>query len=143
MKNRLKEILKFGLTGGVCFLIEWLALTALVEGLQLSVTVATPLAFLISVIVNYLLCVRWVFDGAKNGDRRAQLGFIITSLLGMGINSLVMLLLGRLFNEHAVLLTAFGQTLKVYQVNKVAATLIVMIWNYFTKRYLLKGGAKA
>jgi len=143
MKNRLKEILKFGFTGGFCFLIEWLALTILVEWLHLSVAIATPLAFLVSVVVNYVLCVRWVFDGAKDGDRRAQLGFILTSLLGMGINSIVMLLLGRLFNEHAVLLTVFGQTLKVYQVNKVAATLIVMVWNYFTKRYLLKGGAKA
>lgn len=141
MKSRLKEILKFGFTGGVCFLIEWLALTALVEGLRFSVELATPLAFLVSVVVNYLLCVRWVFEGAKDGDRRAQLGFIVTSLMGMALNSLIMLLLGRMFDEHAVLLTLFGQTLKVYQVNKVAATLAVMVWNYFTKRFLLKGGA--
>ena len=141
MKNRLKEIIKFGFTGGVCFLIEWLALTAMVEWLALDVNLATPLAFLISVVINYLLCVRWVFDGAKNGDRKAQMGFIVTSLLGLAINSLVMLVLGLLFDEHAVLLQAFGLTLKVYQVNKVVATLVVMVWNYFTKRWLLKGDA--
>ena len=141
MKNRLKEIIKFGFTGGVCFLIEWLALTAMVEWLALDVNLATPLAFLISVVINYLLCVRWVFDGAKDGDRKAQMGFIVTSLLGLAINSLVMLVLGLLFDEHAVLLHAFGLTLKVYQVNKVVATLVVMVWNYFTKRWLLKGDA--
>ena len=141
MKNRLKEIIKFGFTGGVCFLIEWLALTAMVEWLALDVNLATPLAFLISVVINYLLCVRWVFDGAKDGDRKAQMGFIVTSLLGLAINSLVMLVLGLLFDEHAVLLQAFGLTLKVYQVNKVVATLVVMVWNYFTKRWLLKGDA--
>lgn len=141
MKNRLKEIIKFGFTGGVCFLIEWLALTAMVEWLALDVNLATPLAFLISVVINYLLCVRWVFDGAKDGDRKAQMGFIVTSLLGLAINSLVMLVLGLLFDEHAVLLQAFGFTLKVYQVNKVVATLVVMVWNYFTKRWLLKGDA--
>ncbi|MBQ3486169.1 MAG: GtrA family protein [Clostridia bacterium] len=142
MKNRLKEIIKFAFTGGVCFLIEWLALTVMVEWLTLDVNLATPLAFLISVVINYLLCVRWVFDGAKNGDRKAQMGFIVTSLLGLAINSLVMLVLGLLFDEHAVLLQAFGLTLKVYQVNKVVATLVVMVWNYFTKRWLLKGDAK-
>ena len=142
MKNRLKEIIKFGFTGGVCFLIEWLALTVMVEWLALDVNLATPLAFLISVVINYLLCVRWVFDGAKDGDRKAQIGFIVTSLLGLAINSLVMLVLGLLFDEHAVLLQAFGLTLKVYQVNKVVATLVVMVWNYFTKRWLLKGDAK-
>ena len=141
MKNRLEEIIKFGFTGGVCFLIEWLALTAMVEWLALDVNLATPLAFLISVVINYLLCVRWVFDGAKDGDRKAQMGFIVTSLLGLAINSLVMLVLGLLFDEHAVLLQAFGLTLKVYQVNKVVATLVVMVWNYFTKRWLLKGDA--
>ena len=142
MKNRLKEIIKFAFTGGVCFLIEWLALTVMVEWLTLDVNLATPLAFLISVVINYLLCVRWVFDGAKDGDRKAQIGFIVTSLLGLAINSLVMLVLGLLFDEHAVLLQAFGLTLKVYQVNKVVATLVVMVWNYFTKRWLLKGDAK-
>ena len=142
MKIRLKEIIKFAFTGGVCFLIEWLALTVMVEWLTLDVNLATPLAFLISVVINYLLCVRWVFDGAKNGDRKAQMGFIVTSLLGLAINSLVMLVLGLLFDEHAVLLQAFGLTLKVYQVNKVVATLVVMVWNYFTKRWLLKGDAK-
>ena len=142
MKNRLKEIIKFAFTGGVCFLIEWLALTVMVEWLALDVNLATPLAFLISVVINYLLCVRWVFDGAKNGDRKAQMGFIVTSLLGLAINSLVMLVLGLLFDEHAVLLQVFGLTLKVYQVNKVVATLVVMVWNYFTKRWLLKGDAK-
>ena len=142
MKKRLKEIIKFAFTGGVCFLIEWLALTVMVEWLALDVNLATPLAFLISVVINYLLCVRWVFDGAKNGDRKAQMGFIVTSLLGLAINSLVMLVLGLLFDEHAVLLQAFGLTLKVYQVNKVIATLVVMVWNYFTKRWLLKGDAK-
>ena len=142
MKNRLKEIIKFAFTGGVCFLIEWLSLTMMVEWLALDVNLATPLAFLISVVINYLLCVRWVFDGAKNGDRKAQMGFIVTSLLGLAINSLVMLVLGLLFDEHAVLLQAFGLTLKVYQVNKVVATLVVMVWNYFTKRWLLKGDAK-
>ena len=139
MNNRLKEIVKFVFTGGVCFLIEYAALIALKEWLHLPVVAATPIAFLISVVFNYLLCVKWVFDGAAEGNRKAQLGFIITSLMGLAFNWLIMWALTALFGEDAVLLTIFGIDVKVYMLNKVIATGLVMVWNYFTKRWLLKG----
>lgn len=139
MSNRLKEIVKFVFTGGVCFLIEYAALIALKEWLHLPVVAATPIAFLISVVFNYLLCVKWVFDGAAEGNRKAQIGFIITSLMGLALNWLIMWALTALFGEDAVLLTIFGIDVKVYMLNKVIATGLVMVWNYFTKRWLLKG----
>ncbi len=139
MNNRMKEIVKFVFTGGVCFLIEYAALIALKEWLHLPVVAATPIAFLISVVFNYLLCVKWVFDGAAEGNRKAQIGFIITSLMGLALNWLIMWALTALFGEDAVLLTIFGIDVKVYMLNKVIATGLVMVWNYFTKRWLLKG----
>ena len=139
MNNRLKEIVKFAFTGGVCFLIEYAALIALKEWLRLPVVAATPIAFLISVVFNYLLCVKWVFDGAAESNRKAQIGFIITSLMGLALNWLIMWALTALFGEDAVLLTIFGIDVKVYMLNKVIATGLVMVWNYFTKRWLLKG----
>ena len=60
-KNRLQEILRFVITGGVCFAIELVVLVLLKELLHLDTLIATPLAFLVSVIVNYLLCVVGVF----------------------------------------------------------------------------------
>ena len=140
MSKRLTEIVKFVFTGGVCFLIEYAALVALKEWLHMPVLLATPTAFLISVFFNYLLCIRWVFPGAKDG-RRAQIGFVITSGLGFFLNWLLMWALTALFGEDTALLTLFGVTIKVYLVNKVVATVLVMIWNYFTKRIVLKGSA--
>ena len=139
MNNRMKEIVKFVFTGGVCFLIEYAALIALKEWLHLPVVAATPIAFLISVVFNYLLCVKWVFDGAAEGNRKAQIGFIITSLMGLALNWFLMWALTALFGEDAVLLSLFGIEVKVYMLNKVIATGLVMVWNYFTKRWLLKG----
>ena len=141
MNNRLKEIFRFILTGGVCTLIEYAALYALKEWLHMGAVAATPIAFLISVVFNYVLCVRFVFDGAKEGSRKAQIGFVITSGMGFFLNWLIMWALTALFGEDTVLLTLFGFTLKVWMVNKVIATGLVMVWNYFTKRWLLKGDA--
>ena len=139
MNHRIKEIVKFVFTGGVCFLIEYAALIALKEWLHLPVVAATPLAFLISVVFNYLLCVKWVFDGAAEGNKKAQLGFVVTSLMGLFLNWAIMWALTALLGEDAVLLTIFGVDVKVYMLNKVIATGLVMVWNYFTKRWLLKG----
>ena len=139
MSNRLKEIVKFAFTGGVCFLIEYAALIALKEWLRLPVVAATPIAFLISVVFNYLLCVRWVFDGAKEGSKKAQIGFALTSVMGLFLNWLIMWALTALLGEDGVLLSLLGVEIKVYMLNKVIATGLVMVWNYFTKRWLLKG----
>ena len=139
MTDRLKEILKFAFTGGVCFVIEYAALVLLKELLHIPVVAATPIAFLISVVFNYLLCVRWVFDGAKDGSKKAQIGFAATSVMGLFLNWLIMWALTALLGEDAGLLTIFGFSVKVYMINKVIATGLVMVWNYFTKRWLLKG----
>ena len=139
MTDRLKEILKFAFTGGICFVIEYAALILLKELLHIPVVAATPIAFLISVVFNYLLCVKWVFDGAQEGSKKAQLGFLITSVMGLLLNWVIMWALTSLFGEDALLFALFGIEFKVYMLNKVIATGLVMVWNYFTKRWLLKG----
>ena len=142
MTDRLKEILKFAFTGGVCFVIEYAALILLKELLHIPVVAATPIAFLISVVFNYLLCVKWVFSGAQEGSKKAQLGFLITSLMGLLLNWVIMWTLTSLFGEDALLFALFGIEIKVYMLNKVIATGLVMVWNYFTKRYVLKKDSK-
>ncbi|MBQ3157334.1 MAG: GtrA family protein [Clostridia bacterium] len=140
MNSKMKEMIKFVLTGGVCFLIEYAALVILKEWLHLPVVAATPIAFLISVVFNYLLCVKWVFEGAKEGSRAAQLGFVITSVMGLFLNWLIMWALTALLGEDTLLFTLLGIEVKVYMLNKVIATALVMVWNYFTKRYVLRRG---
>ena len=142
MTDRLKEIIKFAFTGGVCFVIEYAALVLLKELLHIPVVAATPIAFLISVVFNYLLCVKWVFDGAQEGSKKAQLGFLITSVMGLLLNWVIMWALTSLFGEDALLFALFGIEFKVYMLNKVIATGLVMVWNYFTKRYVLKKDSK-
>ena len=51
-KSRMSEMIRFALTGGVCFLVE-LALLILLKGrLGIDTLIATPIAFLVSVILN-------------------------------------------------------------------------------------------
>ncbi len=136
--NRLAEVIRFVVTGGVCFLIEQIALSLLKELCHLDVNFGTPIAFLISVVFNYLLCVKWVFPTADGKGGKTKAGFVLTSGIGFFLNWGIMALLTLLLGQDAVLLTLFGFSLKVYHVNKTLATLLVMVWNYFTKRIVLK-----
>ena len=140
MNDKIKETLRFVITGGFCFLVEFVCLVLLRDTVGLDTLIATPIAFLISVAVNYLLCVRWVFTGAKDQDAAGKAGFLITSVMGLLLNELLMLLFRVIFGEDAVIFSVFSFTVTMYMVNKALATLIVMVWNYFTKRAILQKG---
>lgn len=126
---QLAELFRFALTGGVCFVVEFVALTLLVELLHVPVLIATAVAFLISVAVNYVLCIKWVFTGAQDGGAGVKATFLLTSGMGFVLNELFMWLLNIVLGIH-------------YMIAKIISTLLVMIWNYFTKRMVLKGKAK-
>lgn len=119
------ELFRFAFSGGVCFLVEFIALTILVELFRLPVLVATAIAFILSVIVNYIMCIKWVFTGAEDGGAGVKASFFLTSVMGFGLNELFMWLFNILLGIH-------------YMIAKVVSTLLVMIWNYFTKRLVLK-----
>ena len=138
--NGLMEGIRFILTGGGCFLVEFACLVFLRDTVGLDTLIATPIAFLVSVILNYLLCVKWVFGGAKDQGNTAKLGFLVTSVMGLFLNELLMLIFRGIFGEDAAVLTVFGFTVTMYMINKVLSTGIVMVWNYFTKRAILKKG---
>ncbi len=135
--GRTGEIIRFAVAGGICFLIEFGILVLLKENLKTDTLIATPLAFLISVAVNYLLCVKWVFQKAGDAGMTAKAGFLITSLIGLALNELLMLLFRITLGEETVLFTVAGRNISMYMVNKALATLLVMIWNYFTKKAIL------
>ena len=139
-ESRLGEVVRFALTGGICFLVEFAALVLLKEGLGLDTLIATPIAFALSVVVNYALCMRWVFRGARDGGAAAKAGFAVTSVMGLVLNEGLMLLFRVILGEDAVLLTLLSYPVTMYMLNKVLSTLLVMVWNYFTKKAVLQSG---
>lgn len=139
-RERIREILRFVIAGGAGFAVEIGALILLKEKLGMDTLIATPIAFTLSVIVNYLICVFWVFRGAREQNRKNQIAFFLTSAVGLALNEVLMLLFRVIWGEEKVLFTVFSFAVSLYVLNKVLATCIVMIWNYWTKRRILTGG---
>ena len=135
--RRIGEIIRFLIAGGAAFAVELGALILLKEKLGLDTLAATPIAFILSVIVNYLICVLWVFPGAREQNRKKQAAFLLTSAVGLLLNEILMFLFRAAWGEETVLFRLFSFAVSLYVLNKILATGIVMIWNYFTKRYIL------
>ena len=121
--DRFWEVFRFLAVGGGCFLLEYALLFSLTEYGGLASLVSAPIAFTISLVVNYILCVYVVFHVKHQGTKQMIL-FIVTSIMGLGLNQLVM--------WFCIDILAIW-----YMFAKIVASAIVMIWNYFTKRFIL------
>ena len=136
-ESRFGEVLKFLISGGICFLIKLVCSVALRFGLGHDTWLSVLLAEIVAIAVNYILCVLWIWPGAKDNSAITKIGFLVTSLIGLVWNELLMMAFGAIFGETQVLFTVFGKNISMYMVSICITTIIVLFWNFFTKRAVL------
>lgn len=125
-KKIIKQILKFGVVGGLAFVIDYALLYLLTEFLNIHYLVSSIISFSVSVIFNYILSIKWVFDVNKNQDVKEFIIFIVLSIIGLGINSLIMYIMVDLMNVY-------------YMASKIVATAVVMVYNFITRKIFIEG----
>ena len=126
---KLWEIFRFGVNGGICFLVDTAIMAVLMDYTPLHDWLCIGIGFTVSVILNYILCLVWVFKGAGKQDLKSQIIFVGSSIIGLGLTEVLMLFaLNVLFMDKIIA--------------KVIVTLIVMVWNYFMKRLAIYGFKK-
>ena len=80
-EERFWEVFRFLLVGGGCFVLEYVLLYTLTEYGGLPPLYSAPIAFTVSLILNYFLCVSFVFH-AEHQSRSQVVLFVVTSLMG-------------------------------------------------------------
>ena len=126
MKKLIAQVLKFGVVGGTAFLIDYSIMIALTEFFGINYLISSGISFVVSVIYNYILSVHWVFDVDKDGDKKKEfIVFILLSVIGLGLNQLLM--------------WVFVSRVHVfYMLAKIFGTAIVMIYNFVTRKIFLE-----
>ena len=126
MNKLLNQIARFGVVGVIAFVIDYAVLLFLTEVCCVHYLISSAAAFLVSVIFNYILSIAFVFDTDKSRRKTTQFTlFALMSAGGLGINQLMMWLLSDLLFIP-------------YQLSKLAATAVVMVYNFVTRKLFLE-----
>ena len=147
MKKLMEQIMKFGVVGVVCFLIDF-AITMVVSSLLrnyagmetgMAALIAAFFGFTISVIINYILSMKFVFARKEDMDRRKEFViFTILSLIGLGIHEVIILVcIDVIYANWAWLNQLLSPTLATAG-GKIFATGVVMVYNFITRKIFLE-----
>ena len=145
MKKLMQQIMKFGIVGVFCFGIDFLitlVVSAILRRFGMEVKPAALIGafwgFTISVIVNYLLSMKFVFTRKEDMDRKKEfIIFVLLSLIGLLLNEVIIkvsidVLYAGLSNLSFLtpgIVTAGA---------KMVATAIVMVYNFITRKIFLE-----
>ncbi len=126
MKKLIEQIMKFGIVGGLCSGIDYGLMIFLTEIYKISYLVSSGISFSVSVMVNYTLSLKYVFETDENNNKIVEFFiFIILSLIGLGINQMLMWVCVDKFHVH-------------YMIAKIGVTGMVMVYNFITRKLILE-----
>jgi len=159
-----KEVLRFIITGIICALIDFIISYLILAGLiKLGMNewganaISLSIGFIISVIINYLLSTYWVFKNVRDDINKKSVMFIVIFILlsavAMGLSIGTMQLCALVCKNALNLdILSYAKTLfeKIksfsfwgdkefwgYFVSFCIKTVVGLLWNYFTRKYIL------
>lgn len=123
MKYLMMQLLKFGMVGVVATVIDFAVLTGLTELFHVHYLTSAAVAFIAANIFNYIASMRYVFTSRYGADEKSKelTIFVLLSVIGLGLNQLLMW-------------TFVDQLAIFYIFAKVLATIIVMGWNFVSRK---------
>lgn len=118
------QVIRFILVGGTSAVLEFSLLVLLVEKLEMGYLPSNILAFSLTNIITYLLSRYFVFSPTDR-KKRHEAALFIAFLSG-----------GLLINQ-SVLWAVVEFVGLDYRISKVVAILVTIVWNFFTRKYIV------
>ncbi len=140
MKKLINQIFKFGIVGVFCFLIDYSITVIMADVLGIHYMIGKFWGFVISVIINYLLSMKFVFQRREDLERKKEFSvFIILSVIGLIINEIVIFVcIDGLYYQIPALQEIIPEKF-VVSLGAVIATGVVMIYNFITRKIFIEG----
>ena len=119
------QLIKFAIVGVIAAFVDVGVLVFLKELFGVDVLIASAVSFSVSVTVNYILSMAFVFKSKKQSKVKEFIIFVLLSIGGLGLNQLI-LWIGVTFTSI------------YYLVVKFLAMVIVPIYNFITRKIFLE-----
>lgn len=124
-RKLLVQFISYLIVGGIAFAIDFGTLFLLTDFFGIYYILSATAGFLLGLIVNYLLCVFWIFDFRAIEKAIHEFGlFAVIGIAGLLLNNLLIYLL----TEAAGL---------YYLISKMVAAALVLVFNFTLRRQLL------
>ncbi|MBR4231278.1 MAG: GtrA family protein [Bacilli bacterium] len=123
MNKLFKQLFRFGIVGGIAFLIDF-GIFALLTHLGMHYLIAQIISFSISLAFNYVASIKWVFDAKKQTPKEIII-FVSLSVVGLGINELLLFIGIDKLHFHELIVKLF-------------ATAVVMVFNFVTRKLIIE-----
>lgn len=140
MKKIIDQIMKFGIVGALAFVIDYGVYTLLANVVQIDYLVANIFGFILSLIFNYFMSMKFVFERKEDADKKKEfITFAILSVIGLGLNELIIYgCVDGIYLNSMALQEQFGLGL-AKQAGKIIATGIVMVYNFISRKIFIEG----
>lgn len=139
MKKLLEQIIKFGIVGVICFGIDFAIFAFLNYVIGTNYIIAAFWGFTISVIVNYLLSMKYVFVRKDEMDRKKEfIVFVILSVVGLLLNEVIIYGCVDGVYKNWQWIQGMISVGLAEMGGKIIATGIVMIYNFITRKIFLE-----
>ncbi|MBN2545292.1 MAG: GtrA family protein [Spirochaetes bacterium] len=124
-KNFFVQFIRYFITGGAAFIVDYSLLLILKEIFGFHYLVANTISFISALFVNYFICKIWTFKLYKGNNKYFEFFvFFITSFIGLLINDFSLW-----FIKEKIYID--------YRIAKVFATIIAFVWNFLSKKFIL------
>lgn len=123
------QLIRFGIVGVIAAVTDVGTLVLLKELLHIEVLLASMISFCVSVTVNYILSMAFVFKSKTENKLKEFIVFVLLSVGGLCLNQII-LWIGVKF------------TTVYYLAIKLFAMVIVPIYNFITRKIFLEARVK-
>ena len=125
-KELFLQFCKFGLVGILSLVVDYGFMVALVEGFGADYFKACAFSYTLSVFVNYVLSMRYVFHGRDDMSKAKEAGiYFVLSLIGLILNQIIMWLAVDVIGIF-------------YGVAKLISTFMVTWYNFISRKKFLE-----
>ena len=123
--NTLIQLFRYTFVGGIAFVVDFVSLFLLTEFAGLHYLYSAAIAFILGLIINYILSILWVFNSRTVNKKIVEIIiFAVIGIIGLGLNE--------------VMIWFFTERLTIYYLySKLISTAIVYFWNFLARKYVL------
>lgn len=125
--NIFLQLFRYVFVGGTAFIVDCVFLYFFSDICGIYYLISAVFSFIISVLVNYMMSTKWVFNQNNIENKVLEFNlFILISTIGL------------VFTE--ILLYFFTDICGIYYlISKIISAIIVLFWNFFARRVMFYG----